>query len=71
MVWWEDGCKPGGSKSPVGAKRQNWNPYGSFIFPLRLLILELDTPDPKAGEAAAKGHRAGGAARPPVGAADE
>ena len=55
----------------MGAKRQNWNPYGSFIFPLRLLILELDTPDPKAGEAAAKGHRAGGAARPPVGAADE
>jgi hypothetical protein len=78
MVWWEDGCKPGGSKSPLGAERQSWNPCGSFIFPLRLqlpqgalLILELDTPGPKVGEAAAKGHRAGGAARPPVGAADE
>lgn len=67
MVWWEDGCKPGGSKSPLGAKRQSRNPYGSFIFPLRLLILELDTPDPKA----TKGHRNGGAAWPPVGAADE
>lgn len=78
MVRWEDGHKTGGSKSHVGAERQSWNPCGSFIFPVRLqlpqgalLILELGTPGPKAGEAAAKGHRAGGAALPPVGAADE
>lgn len=62
----------------MGAERQSWNPCGSFVFPVRLqlpqgapLILELDTPGPKAGEAAAKGHRAGGAALPPLGAADE
>lgn len=63
MVWWEDGCKRGEAKAPWEPRRQSRNPYGSFIFPLRLPHSGPGHTDPKA----TRGHRNGGAPRRPWG----